>query len=154
MELEVAKNIANQLMTELSPVTTKMEVVGSIRRQCPTVKDIDLLVIPKALSLLDAKLRELGCNFGGPKIRRLVYKGALVDIYIATPETWATLLLIRTGSTRHNVFLCKLARARGWQLKADGQGLLDARGNRIAGDSEETIFEALVLPFKPPEERE
>jgi len=157
MELEFAKKTAAEVVAELSPCTTKIEVVGSIRRQRPTVNDIDLLVIPSNQGLLDCKLRDMGCRFGGPKIRRLVYPrdmGAPVDIYIATPETWATLLLIRTGSTRHNVYLCKRARARGWQLKADGQGLLDARGNRIAGDSEESIFEALGLPYKEPWERE
>ena len=154
MELEFAKKLAAELIAELTPVTTRIEVAGSIRRQRPAVRDIDLVLIPKNQGLLDNKLRELGCQFGGPKIRRLVYKGALVDIYIATPETWATLLLIRTGSTRHNVYLCKRARAKGWQLKADGQGLLDARGNRIAGDSEESIFQALELHYVPPEERE
>jgi DNA polymerase (family 10) len=154
MELEFAKKTAAELMAELSPVAKKFEVVGSIRRHRPIVKDIDLLIIPKDLPLLDCKLRELGCDFGGPKIRRLVYKGALVDIYIATEETWATLLLIRTGSTRHNVRLCTRARSLGLQLKADGQGLVDARGNRIAGDTEESIFQALALPFKPPEKRE
>src|SRR3990172_2758817 len=154
MELEFAKKLAAELIAELTPVTTRIEVAGSIRRQRPTVRDIDLVLIPSNQGLRDTKLRELGCQFGGPKIRRLVYKGALVDIYIATPETWATLLLIRTGSTRHNVYLCKRARARGWQLKADGQGLLDARGNRIAGDSEESIFQALGLHYVLPEERE
>jgi len=154
MELEFAKKLAAELIAELTPVTTRIEVAGSIRRQRPTVRDIDLVLIPSNQGLLDTKLRELGCQFGGPKIRRLVYKGALVDIYIATPETWATFFLIRTGSTRHNVYLCKRARARGWQLKADGQGLLDARGNRIAGDTEESIFQALELHYVPPEERE
>lgn len=154
MELEFAKNTAAELMAELSPCTTRIEVAGSIRRQRPTVRDIDLVLIPKNQGLLDNKLRELGCQFGGPKIRRLVYKGALVDIYIATPETWAALLLIRTGSTRHNVRLCTRARSLGLQLKADGQGLVDYLGKRVAGDTEESIFTALGLPFKPPEERE
>ena len=154
MELELAQKLAAELIAELTPVTTRIEVAGSIRRHRPIVKDIDLLIIPKDLPLLDCKLRELGCDFGGPKIRRLVYKGALVDIYIATPETWATLLLIRTGSTRHNVRLCTRAKSLGLQLKADGQGLLDARGNRIAGDTEASIFEALTLRYVPPEERE
>ncbi len=157
MELEFAQKTAAELMAELSPAAKKMEAVGSVRRQRPIVHDIDLLIIPKNQGLLDTKLREMGCHFGGPKIRRLVYPrdmGASVDIYIATPETWATLLLIRTGSTRHNVYLCKRARARGWQLKADGQGLVDDLGKRVAGDTEESIFTALGLPFKPPEERE
>ncbi len=163
MELESALKIAADLMAELAPLCEKIEVAGSIRRQRPEVKDIDLVLIPKNQGLLDTKLRELGCQFGGPKIRCLVYphprterspQGALVDIYIASPETWATLLLIRTGSTRHNVRLCTRARSLGLQLKAGGEGLVDDLGKRVAGDSEESIFQALGLPFKPPEERE
>jgi len=153
MELETAKKIAAELMAELSPVTRNKEVVGSIRRRRPQVKDIDLLIIPKDLPLLDCKLRELGCDFGGPKIRRLVYKGALVDIYIATPETWAMLLLVRTGSTAHNKQLAIRAKRLGLHFAADGRGILQDN-KPIAYRSEEEIFQALGLPFKPPEERE
>jgi DNA polymerase (family 10) len=158
LELEFAKKAAADLMAELAPCSTSIEVVGSIRRQCPEVKDIDLVLIPKNQGLLDTKLREMGCQFGGPKIRRLVYKGAVVDIYIATPETWATILLIRTGSTRHNVWMCARAKAQGLQLKADGQGLMDYSvpfsPRRVAGDSEEDIFKALGIPYREPWERE
>jgi DNA polymerase (family 10) len=157
VELKQAQALAAEVVGILTPVVERVEVVGSIRRQRPTVRDIDLVLIPKNQGLLDTKLREMGCQFGGPKIRRLVYPrdmGAPVDIYIATPETWATLLLIRTGSTRHNVYLCKLARARGWQLKANGQGLLDSQDKRVAGDTEQSIFAALGLKYREPEERE
>ncbi len=154
MKLELAEALAAELMAELTPCTKRIEVVGSIRRRRPQVRDIDLLVLPKDLPLLDTKLRELGCQFGGPKIRRLVYKGARVDIYIATEQTWATLLLIRTGSTRHNVHLCARARLRGMQLKANGEGLLDSQGKRVAGESEQSIFAALGLKYRDPQERE
>ena len=153
MELEFAKKIAAELMAELAPAAKKMEVVGSIRRQRPSVNDIDLLIIPSNQGLLDCKLRELGCDFGGPKIRRLVYKGALVDIYIATPETWAMLLLVRTGSTAHNKQLAIRAKRLGLHFAADGRGILQDN-KPIAYRSEEEIFQALGLPFKPPEERE
>lgn len=153
MELEFAKKTAAELMAELSPCTTKIEVVGSIRRRRPQVKDIDLLIIPKDLPLLDCKLRELGCDFGGPKIRRLVYKGALVDIYIAGDDTWAMLLLVRTGSTAHNKQLAIRAKRLGLHFAADGRGILQDN-KPIAYRSEEEIFQALGLPFKPPEERE
>jgi DNA polymerase (family 10) len=89
--------------------------------------------------------------------------GLMLDIYIATPETWATLLLIRTGSKEHNIRLCSLAKQKGMYLKADGQGLFKANNpnpikedpgwERIAGDTELSIFEALGLPYKRPEER-
>ena len=101
------------------------------------------------------KLKAMGCNFGGSKLARLLYRGVYqVDLYFATPETWATLLLIRTGSTANNVHLCSIAKARGWKLKADGQGLFNEKGDLVASHSEEEIFEALGLKYLPPEKRE
>ncbi|MBN1366607.1 MAG: hypothetical protein JW967_01600 [Dehalococcoidales bacterium] len=82
-----------------------------------------------------------------------------VDFYIATPETWATLLLIRTGSREHNIKLCSLARQKGMKLHADGSGLFRVSllesepDERIAGDTEDSIFKALGLPYQEPEER-
>ena len=81
------------------------------------------------------------------------YKGVSVDFYIASPDTWYTLLLIRTGSTEHNIRLTSLAKRRGWHLHASGKGLTNESGERIAGDSEESFFEALGIPYLPPERR-
>ena len=47
MELEKAKVIANIVVKALEPFCDKIEIVGSIRRQKPTVKDIDLVLIPR-----------------------------------------------------------------------------------------------------------
>ncbi|GAI08995.1 unnamed protein product, partial [marine sediment metagenome] len=76
-----------------------------------------------------------------------------VDIYVASEKTWATLLLIRTGSKENNIRLATLAKKRGWHLAASGDGLFDENRQRIAGDSEESIYEALNLPWQRPEER-
>jgi len=149
-----ARAVAQGLVQELAPLCQRIEVAGSIRRQRPTVRDIDLVLIPTNQGLLAQKLYDLGCRFGGPKLQRFTYQGLPVDIYIATPQTWATLLLIRTGSARHNLELAQRCRARGWRLKANGEGILDQQGNRIAGDTEESLFQALGIPYKEPWERE
>lgn len=154
MDLDSAQQVAKELVAELTPFCSKLEVAGSIRRRRPFVNDIDLVAIPKNQGALAQKLHDLGCNFGGPKLLRFRYKGIPADIYIASPETWGALLLIRTGSTRHNLELATRCQARGWKLKADGTGILDHQGQRIAGDTEASIFEALGLPFKEPWERE
>ena len=90
----------------------------------------------------------------GQAIASFVFKDINVDIYWATHSSWGTLLLIRTGSKQHNIKLASLAKSRGWQLKASGDGLFDAYKRRITGDDEEGIFKALGLPFIPPGERE
>jgi len=77
-----------------------------------------------------------------------------VDLYLCTPETWATTLLIRTGSAEHNIWLCNRARLRRGNLHADGSGLelpgeydvhRQVRGTRrIVPKNEAEIFHALV----------
>ena len=90
----------------------------------------------------------------GSKVKKLhLPENITVDIYLATPATWATLLLIRTGSAESNIRLSGLAKSKGWHLKASGEGLFDEDDNRIAGDTEESIFSALGIPYLEPNER-
>jgi len=161
MELDRAERIADMIKAKLAPCCERIEVAGSIRRRRPFVHDIDIVLIPSNQGQLAVKLQELGkLKMGGQKLIRVeMPSGIMLDVYIATPQTWATLLLIRTGSARHNIHLCTLARRQGRILKADGSGLFDLTDcqgseSRVAGDTEESIFEALGLKYKKPEERE
>jgi len=90
----------------------------------------------------------------GGKIRSYIFKGAQIDFNFATTQTWGTLLLVRTGSKEHNIRLASLAKGRGWKLHASGEGLTDAQDRRVAGDTEESIFATLGLPYVAPEKRE
>lgn len=154
MELEKAKTIAGIVVEAIKPYCDRIEVAGSIRRQRPNPKDIDLVVIPNDRWNLDLALMRMGnYKMSGMKIARVDMDGSQVDIYFADKETWATLLLIRTGSKESNIRLATLAKKRGWQLKASGEGLLNEMGERIAGDSERSIFEALGLEYQEPWER-
>lgn len=171
MKLLDATQVAVEIVSKLTPYCDKVEVAGSIRRGRANVHDIDIVAVPNEDKLL------AGGFFGrqhlistmaypaeprtnGTKIATFLHKGRTieediaVDIYWATPETWGTLLLIRTGSKEHNIKLCMLARDKGWKLHASGEGLFDAYDRRIASSAEEGIFAALGLPFIPPGKRE
>lgn len=155
MHLEQAEQIANQIVKRLSPYCERIEIAGSIRRQNPSPKDIDLVLIPEDRYAIDRILMELGqIKMGGLKIARVMMDSISLDVYYATPETWATLLLIRTGSSQNNIRLATLAKKRGWHLHASGHGLFNGNGQRIAGDTEESIYEALGIPYQRPEERD
>jgi len=164
MELTKARAIAEEIKDLLAPVCKKVEIAGSIRRQKPFVRDIDVVLIPTNQGQLLYRLQQLGqIKSGKAKLIRVepCKYGIPLDIYVATPETWATLLLIRTGSARHNIRLCSLARDKGMKLHADGSGLfrIEAQGcegveARLAGETEESIFQALEIPYKEPQERE
>jgi len=154
MELERAKAIAQRVKDLLEPACEKVVVAGSIRRRRPLVNDIDLVLVPKDRYAVDSILMRLGkVKMSGMKIARVQMDSISLDVYYATPETFATLLLIRTGSVENNIRLCSLAKKRGWHLAANGDGLFNERGGRIAGDSEESIYEALGVPWQEPWER-
>jgi len=160
MRLEEATTIAERVKGILSPYCEKVEIAGSIRRRRPIVHDIDMVLIekPEAALILSSLIASMGrIVLNGHRIKRLWYGGKessiSIDIYIATPETWATLLLIRTGSKENNIRLASLAKRKGWQLKANGDGLFNRRGERVAGDTEQSIYEALGVPYQEPEER-
>ena len=154
MKLEEALKIISEVYYRLKPNCERIEVAGSIRRHKPNVNDIDIVLIPSDVVKLAQAVDSLGPHtINGAKIKRVSYKGTQVDIYYATTDIWATLLLIRTGSKENNIRLCSAARRKGWKLCASGMGLFDEKGDKIAGDSEESIYKALGLKYQEPWER-
>lgn len=155
MELERAKTIATEVIARLAPYCKRIEVAGSVRRRKDFPRDIDIVLIPSELWNLLQEVNGLGPSMmSGDKLKRVNYHGVQIDLYFATAETWSTLLLIRTGSKENNIRLATLAKKRGWHLSANGDGLFDENGKRIAGDSEESIYDALGLPYQEPWERD
>lgn len=174
----MALSIAMELKSELAPYCEHIEIVGSLRRNKDIVNDIDLLVIPRfeekkddslfedavSVSMLNNKLAELcwaqrlAIDSSGEKVKRfhkkLLNETVQIDIYIATQETWWTLLLIRTGSREHNIALCRRAIELHMQLKADGTGLIGPSGTPLQIRSEEEIFAYLNMEYRRPEMRE
>jgi DNA polymerase/3'-5' exonuclease PolX len=69
------------------------------------------------------------------------------------PTNWGSVLLCRTGSVRHNLWLIKAAEHLGLKWKPH-DGVLDAAGNIIASATEADIFAALHTDFVAPERRE
>ena len=152
--IQKAKALSDEIVKRLEPYCQKIQVVGSIRREKPTVHDIDIVLIADDLECVYKELAGLGeLRKDGQKIKCLEYKDVSVDLYFATPQTWATLLLIRTGSMEHNIRLCARAKTLGMHLAASGDGLFDQEGVRIAGDTEDSIFHELGLPYKEPQYR-
>ncbi|MBW2675072.1 MAG: hypothetical protein JRD89_16955 [Deltaproteobacteria bacterium] len=153
MKLEEAENIANEIVTKLRPYVSRILVAGSIRRGRPFPRDIDLVVTPSDPWRLEEALRSLGQRvLWGPQLKRLVYKGVQVDIYITSVRKWGIISLVRTGSERHNIKLAKRAKELGLKFSA-ADGIID-RGLVVACETEEDIFKALGLEYIPPERRE
>jgi len=115
-----------------------------------------LIEKPDAALVINGALTSIGMiKLSGNKIKRLQYHKANIeiDLYFATPSTWSTLLLIRTGSKENNIRLATQAKRRGWRLNASGEGLFNDTGERVAGDTEKSIYQALGIPYQPPRDR-
>jgi DNA polymerase (family 10) len=162
--LERAESTALQIIEKLKPYCKKnatgeplIKVAGSVRRRRPWVHDIDIVLIPAPVWGLPEEIKRLNGMRSpkpdGPKIKHIQIADIPVDLYIADELTWGTLLLIRTGSQLNNIRLCQVAMDKGWELHADGSGLFNQDGARIAGDSEESIYTALGLRYQKPEDR-
>lgn len=158
---------ARTIVSELRQFCTRIEIAGSIRRVRSHVHDIDLVVEPKPGELEDLWQRCLRSSEPikcGDQARTFVLDNGLhVDLWIArpmhsdlldtTPGNWGSLFLCKTGSTGHNINLVNRAKDLGlrWQPH---EGVFNHRGELLASETEEQIFDTLQLDFVNPEERE
>jgi len=154
-QYEDALPVAEMVVRHLEPLCERIEIAGSLRRKRPVVHDIDIVAQPyegQELAMQMALGFAEEARFA-PKIWALKVGGISVDLYIAGPEQFATLLLVRTGSASHNIKLASRAKAMGLALKASGDGIF--RGDeRVAWESEEALFRALGMEYIEPEARE
>jgi DNA polymerase (family 10) len=154
----VAMQSANPLVAHLRAVPGVEQVIiaGSFRRGRETVGDLDLLIsatdaaaVTKALHDYD----QIGAwSAEGPRrVTVKLHNGLQVDLRISEPARFGAALHYFTGSKAHNIHVRRMAQARG--LKINEYGVF--RGNRlVAGETEESVFAAVGLPWIPAEMRE
>ncbi len=168
-----ATKIAARVAAELAPFCSRIEVAGSIRRQRPQVGDIDLVLVASSRKAIEARVTAR-CRLekcGDQYLVARMADGTQLDLWFAhdgapverdifgaplgrqRPANFGSLLFCRTGSAGHNVFLVEAAKRRGLVWNPTW-GVYDRAGANIASAREEDIFDALGLPFTPPEHRE
>jgi DNA polymerase (family 10) len=154
----VGNRIAFPVLTALQSRGMTVEVAGSMRRFCETIADVDFLVathepgpVTEAfLTVLDPA--EVLAK-GDTKTSVRMADGFRVDLRVIEPGDWGAALCYFTGSKTHNIRLRQLAIQKG--LKLNEYGLWrENDGVRVAGATEEEVYDALGLPFIPPELRE
>ena len=160
--LNVAEEMAPPLVTYLEGLegVERVKVAGSYRRRKETVGDLDVLAISEGAS-----------GDGQETIRRFVEyedvaevvsqgqtrstvvfrSGLQVDLRVVSQESYGAALFYFTGSKDHNIAVRNLAVDQG--LKVNEYGVFRDE-ERIAGETEEEIYELFDLPYIPPELRE
>jgi DNA polymerase (family 10) len=158
VKLAVATQYAEALVDYLKHVrgVEQAVVAGSYRRMKDTVGDLDILVTAQSGGAVMERfvaydeVREVLAR-GETKSSVVLKSGLQVDLRLVPATSYGAALHYFTGSKAHNIAIRRLAQARG--LKLNEYGVF--RGvRRVAGETEESVFAAVGLPFIAPELRE
>mgnify|MGYP000506426468 CR=1 FL=1 len=147
-----------KLRTELKDLdeVEKVSVAGSVRRRKETIGDADFLVVS------DESEQVMDFFVSRPQVVKVWGKGETkssvrlkqdfdVDLRVVPKESFGAALQYFTGSKDHNIETRRIAIDKGFKLNEYG---LFKDEEKIAGETEEEIYEALDLEIIPPELRE
>ena len=132
---------------------------GSLRRGRETVGDLDLLVTgPNATAALERfyanpNVGEVLGRGGNKASARVGREGLQVDVRTLPPDTFGAAMQYFTGSKDHNVAIRTRAVKMGLKLSEYGLFRVEDE-SRVAGETEAGVYEAMGLPWIPPELRE
>ena len=157
-KLAIAARYAEALVAILRKIegVDQVTVAGSFRRKRETVGDLDIVVSATssdAVMNCFVAYREVQEVLSrGPTRSSVVLKiGLQVDLRVVPQESYGAALVYFTGSKAHNIAIRRIAQEKG--LKLNEYGVFDG-STRIAGETEESVYKTLGLPWIPPELRE
>lgn len=134
----------------------EVAVAGSYRRGRETVGDLDLVVVADEDAAVIQRFTNYGdvaqvVSAGSTRATVRLRQGLQVDLRLVPAASYGTALHYLTGSKAHNVAVRRRGQARGLKLNEYG---VYRNSQRIAGDTEESVYAAVDLPWIPPEIRE
>lgn len=168
---EVEKLIAGVLEHMAhAPGVDKIELAGSLRRRKETIGDVDILArhegdgtpVVDHFVGFDGAARVLGA--GPTKGSIVLHSGLQVDLRVIPGRSFGAALQYFSGSKEHNVAVRTLAVRKGFRVNEWGVFRLPEDvdpatvgkedGERLAGDTEEGVYEVLGMSWVPPALRE
>lgn len=147
-----------KLKSELSSLdqVDKIEVAGSVRRKKETIGDADFLVVsnnPEQVMEFFVSRPQVVKVWGEGETKSSVRlkQGFDVDLRVVPEQSFGAALQYFTGSKDHNIETRRIAISKGFKLNEYG---LFEDEEKIAGEKEEEIYDALDLEVMTPELRE
>lgn len=136
----------------------RVEIAGSLRRQCEVVRDIDLVVacdlqpaaVASALGELPGVRQVIGAGETAVELR--LKNGTQADVYCVPAAHLAVALFRATGSREHCAAVERVASSRGLSLAGDL--LRGADGREVPVAAEPELYSALGIAYVAPELRE
>jgi DNA polymerase (family X) len=164
--LDEADRTAEKLTEHLKHIKgiEKITPAGSLRRGRETVGDLDVLITgpccvddEQRAALMEEILRFPGIlqvlAKGDNKVSFKLRSGMQVDVRTLPPDSYGAAMQYFTGSKNHNVTLRQRALKMGYTLSEYGLFRLEDN-KRVAGQTEDEIYNKLKLDCIPPELRE
>lgn len=157
-KLATAAQYAESLSAFLQKIAgaSQVTVAGSFRRMRETVGDLDILVtatepdsVMQHFTAYDEVAEVLSA--GSTRASVVLKCGLQVDLRVVAEKSYGAALHYFTGSKAHNIAIRRIAQKLG--LKVNEYGVFRANA-RIAGETEESVYRAVGLPYIPPELRE
>ena len=158
MKLAAAARHAEALTAHLRPApgVEHAEIAGSCRRMRETVGDLDIVVVASAHApVMDrlahyAEVAQVDAS-GTTRATVRLKCGLQVDVRVVPQESFGAAMVYFTGSKAHNIAIRRLALDHG--LKINEYGVFRDE-QRIAGETEASVYSAVGLPWIAPELRE
>jgi len=176
IELFEAESIANKVKNHIHGSMARVEIAGSIRRRKEVVGDIEIVGIPEGREKLIKLLGDIGQHIKPgvpgaipwvPKttakyLRVRLAEGMNLDVFLATPENWGGLFMMRTGSgagpdgNSFNGFVPAMFQR--WKKLSGGGRMTDCMPTMPTGEQlwipeEQDFFDLLEMDFVSPEKR-
>ncbi|WP_286755479.1 hypothetical protein [Roseivirga sp. UBA838] len=160
--LSYARGLAEKIKQELASHCERIEIAGSIRRQKPMVKDIEIVAIPKPFDTgifstgIATVVNQWRCIKGeltpnSKYTQRMLPEAVRLDLFLCTPQNWGWIFALRTGSDDFNQFiLLRKIREAGYTAE---DGYICMNGSPIWVKEETDFFERIKMDFVPPEQR-
>jgi len=157
--LDLAETIIGRL--KKIPEIIRVDIAGSVRRGRETIGDVDILIAAKAQDRKNiisqfTKMEDVSKVLAEGETKASIFLehfNRQVDLRIVAEDEWGAALQYFTGSKAHNIHLRKIAIEKG--LKINEYGLFKVGfEKKIAGETEEGIYDKLGLTWMPPEMRE
>lgn len=161
LRLDDADRLAQNLRAHLSTckAVRRLEFAGSYRRGKETVGDLDILVLsddPSQVMDRFGEYPDVGevLARGETKMSVRVSGAFQVDLRVVDEGCFGAALQYFTGSKEHNVHVRSLAKSLGLKISEYGVFREGEEAESIAGKDEESLYQAIGLPWIPPELRE
>lgn len=140
--------LSKKIYKKLKPLSKRIKIVGSIRREELKPVDIDIALIPKDKQKIIEKMSKMGKFIqGGEKRSAFKVQGVKVEVYYTTSQSWGATLLSYTGPSGSSIGLRIIAKKKGFLLNQYG---LFKNKKFIAGKTETGIYNALGKKYKAP----